>query len=97
MNTLYSQLSWSHYKVLIRVDDPLKRDFYIAEATKNAWAVREMERQINSLLYERLLLSQDQTSVMAIAKGDAIPTKPHQIIKDPTVLEFLDLKPQAAY
>jgi predicted nuclease of restriction endonuclease-like (RecB) superfamily len=97
VNTLYSQLSWSHYKVLIRVDDPLKRDFYIAEATKNAWAVREMERQMNSLLYERLLVSQDQASVMAIAKGDAIPTKPHHIIKDPTILEFLDLKPQAAY
>lgn len=96
-NTLYSQLTWSHYKLLVRLDDPDKRAFFIAEATKNAWSVRQLERQIHSLLYERLLMSQDKDSVLAIARGEALPTDPMQIIKDPTVLEFLGLKPQAAY
>ena len=69
----------------------------MAEATKNAWSVRQLERQIHSLLYERLLMSQDKDSVLAIAQGEAYPTEPKHIIKDPTVLEFLGLKPQAAY
>jgi predicted nuclease of restriction endonuclease-like (RecB) superfamily len=96
-NTLYSQLTWSHYKLLVRLDAPEKREFYIAESVKNAWSVRQMERQINSLLYERLLMSQEKESVLAIARGERSPTKPHEIIKDPTVLEFLGLKPEASY
>ena len=96
-NALSSQLTWTHYKLLVRLDDPVKREFYMAEAMKNAWSVRQMERQINSLLYDRLLLSQDKESVLAVAKGEVKPTKPHEIIKDPTVLEFLGLKPQATY
>lgn len=91
------ELTWTHYRALIRLEDPSKREFYIAEATKNAWSVRQMERQINSLLYERLLMSQDKESVLAIAKGDSQPILPHQIIKDPMVLEFLDLKPHTSY
>jgi predicted nuclease of restriction endonuclease-like (RecB) superfamily len=96
-NTLYSQLTWSHYKLLIRIEEQDKRGFYIAEAVKNAWTVRQLERQIHSLLYERLLLSQDKESVLAIAKGDEKPIEPFQIIKDPTILEFMGLKPQASY
>ena len=96
-NTLYSQLTWSHYKVLIRINEEQKREFFIAEAVKNAWTVRQMERQIHSLLYERLLISQDKDSVLAIAKGEQQPFEPSQIIKDPTVLEFLGLKPEASY
>ena len=96
-NALSSQLTWTHYKLLVRLDDPGKREFYMAEAMKNAWSVRQMERQINSMLYDRLLLSQDKESVLAVAKGEVGPTKPHEIIKDPTVLEFLGLKPQATY
>jgi hypothetical protein len=69
-NTLYSQLSWSQYKLLVRVDNQDKRDFYIAEAVKNNWTVRQLERQIDSSLYERLLLSNDKESVLAVAKGD---------------------------
>lgn len=97
LHSLNGELTWTHYKFLVRLDDPDKRAFYIAEAVKNAWSVRQMERQINSLLYERLLLSQDKESVLAVAKGEAVPTQPQDIIKDPTVLEFLGLKPQAAY
>lgn len=97
LHTLSGELTWSHYKFLVRLDNSEKREFYIAEAVKNAWSVRQMERQINSLLYERLLMSQDKESVLAVAKGERQPTQPHEIIKDPTVLEFLGLKPQAAY
>lgn len=92
-----SQLSWTHYRSLIRVGDADKRDFYIAESIKNAWNVRQMERQINSLLYERLLMSQDKETVLAIAKGEKQPFDPMQILKDPTVLEFTGLKPEASY
>jgi predicted nuclease of restriction endonuclease-like (RecB) superfamily len=97
VNTLYSQLSWSHYKVLVRLQDADKRAFFEAEASKNAWSVRQLERQINSLLYERLLKSTDKESVLAMAKGEQLPTEPMHIIKDPTVLEFLDLKMQPSY
>jgi predicted nuclease of restriction endonuclease-like (RecB) superfamily len=97
LHSLSGELTWTHYKLLIRIEEQDKRGFYIAEAVKNAWTVRQLERQIHSLLYERLLLSQDKESVLAIAKGDEKPTAPFQIIKDPTVLEFMGLKPQASY
>ncbi|AUD06724.1 PDDEXK nuclease domain-containing protein [Spirosoma pollinicola] len=97
VNSLSSQLTWTHYKILVRLEETSKRAFYMAEAEKNAWTVRQLERQINSLLYERLLMSQDKESVLAIAQSQAKPTKPHQVIKDPIVLEFLGLKPQASY
>lgn len=87
-NALSSQLTWTHYKFLMRLEDSDKRAFFIAEAIKNAWSVRQMERQINSLLYERLLMSQDKESVLAMAKGEAVPTKPYEIIKDPTTNKF---------
>ena len=97
LHSMSGELSWTHYKVLIRVDDLDKRDFYIAEAIKNAWNVRQLERQINALLYERLLMSQDKKTILAIAKGKAQPIHASQILKDPTVLEFLGLKPNASY
>ena len=97
VNALSSQLTWTHYKALVRIDEPAKRAFYQAEAEKNAWTVRQLDRQINSLLYERLLMSQDKESVLAIAQSESKPTQAHQIIKDPMVLEFLGLKPQASY
>jgi predicted nuclease of restriction endonuclease-like (RecB) superfamily len=96
-NSLSSQLSWTHYKALVRIDDIDKRTFFIAESIKNAWNVRQMERQIHSLLYERLLINQDKESILAIAKGEQQPYDPNQIIKDPTVLEFLGLKPETTY
>ena len=96
-NSLRSQLSWTHYKLLIRVDDEHKREYYLAETAKNNWSVRQMERQINSHLFERLLLSNDKESVLAIARNEVIPTNPNEIIKDPMVLEFLGLKRESAY
>jgi predicted nuclease of restriction endonuclease-like (RecB) superfamily len=97
LHSMSGELTWTHYKHLIRLQDKDKRSFYIAETVKNAWTVRDLERQIHSLLFERLLLSQDKENVLSIAQGSSNPSEPFQIIKDPTVLEFLGLKPQASY
>ncbi len=96
-NALCSQLNWSQYKLLIRIDDGDKREFYIAESTKNSWSGRELERQINSMLYERLLLSSDKKSVLEVAKDEKLPVDAKEIIKDPMVLEFLGLEQKARY
>ena len=96
-NTLRSQLNWSQYRKLIQISDPDKREYYELESVNNAWTARETERQINSMLYERLLLSNDKESVLAVARKERIPETPQEIIKDPMVLEFLGLKRQATY
>ena len=96
-SSLRTQLSWTHYKLLLSIDNEDKREYYIAETVKNNWSVRQMERQINSQLFERLLLSNDKESVLAIARNEVIPTNPNEIIKDPLVLEFLGLKRESAY
>ncbi len=96
-NTLYSQLSWSQYKLIIRLDNQYTREFYIAETVKNNWTVRQLERQINSSLFERLLMSNDKESVLAVAKNEKLPSDAKEIIKDPMYLEFMGLKREAAY
>jgi predicted nuclease of restriction endonuclease-like (RecB) superfamily len=96
-NALRSQLSWTHYRTLSAIDNAEKRDFYIGETIKNNWTARQMDRQIGSQLYERLLLSTDKESVLAVARNEKQPLEAKEIIKDPLVLEFLGLKPEAAY
>jgi predicted nuclease of restriction endonuclease-like (RecB) superfamily len=96
-NALRSQLNWYQYRLLIRIDDESKREYYELEASNNAWTGRETERQINSLLYERLLMSNDKEAVLAVARKERIPEKPTEIIKDPMYLEFLGLKREASY
>lgn len=96
-NTLYSQLNWSQYKLLIAIPDEYKREYYQLEAVNNCWTKRELERQINTQLYERLLLSNDKESVLAVARKERIPQQPQEIIKDPMVLEFLGLEKKASY
>lgn len=96
-STLRTQLSWSHYKLLLGINNEDKREYYIAETVKNNWSVRQMERQINSQLFERLLLSNDKESVLAVARNEKLPTNPSEIIKDPMVLEFLGLRRESAY
>lgn len=96
-NALRSQFNWTQYRLLLAIPDDYKREYYELEAVNNAWTAREMERQINSQLYERLLLSNDKESVLAIARKERIPQQPQEIIKDPMVLEFLGLKRKAAY
>ena len=85
------------YKLLIAIDDPDKREYYELEAVNNGWTGRELERQINSMLYERLLLSNDKEAVLAVARNERIPESPKEIIKDPMILEFLGLERKPAY
>ncbi len=97
VNALRSQFSWTHYRTLIRIENQDKRAFYIAETDKNNWTARQLERQVNSQLFERLLLSNDVQSVLAVAREEKLPTDAKEIIKDPMVLEFLGLKRETAY
>ena len=74
-----TQLNWSQYKLLISINDPDKREYYELESVNNAWTARETERQINSMLYERLLMSNDKESVLAVACEERIPAPPQEI------------------
>lgn len=94
---LRTQLNWYQYRLLIQIDDKDKREYYELESANNNWTGRELERQINSGLYERLLLSNDKKAVLEVARNERIPESPTEIIKDPMVLEFLGLRPEATY
>ena len=83
--------------MLIQISDPDKREYYELEAVNNSWNGRELERQINSQLYERLLLSNDKESVLAVARKERIPETPQEVIKDPMILEFVGLKMNSAF
>lgn len=96
-SALRTQLNWTQYKLLISVEDTDKREFYIAESTKNHWTSRQLERQINSLLYERLLMSNDKEIVLAVARGEKVVSEVNEIVKDPMYLEFLGLKRETNY
>ena len=85
-------LSWSHYRLLMRLDEPSKREFYEAECIRGNWSVRQLDRQIQSVLYERTALSKRKMAVIAKAHEKPIILKPQDEIKDPYVLEFLGLK-----
>lgn len=94
--TLSDELSWSHYLLLTKVKEEDKRSFYFMEAIESKWSVRELERQLASLLFERLTLSKDKEKVLAVAKNGHQIAVPKDLVKDPYVLEFLDLKQNAA-
>lgn len=90
-NTLCAQLSWSHYRVLMRISDNERRAWYTEECAKSGWSVRQLERQINTLFYERLLSSQNKEAVEAEIQTAEPAPEYEKIIRDPYVLEFLDL------
>ena len=96
-NALRSQLNWTQYRMLIQIPDPDRREYYELETVNEGWTGRQLERQINSMLYERLLLSNDKESVLAVARKERTPESPQEIIKDPMVLEFLGLERKTAY
>lgn len=96
-SALRTQLNWSQYKMLLSIKDENKREYYQLEAVNNGWTGRELERQINSQLYERLLLSNDKEAVLAVARKERIPEEPTEIIKDPMVLEFLGLERKSEF
>jgi DUF1016 N-terminal domain len=82
-------LSWSHYRILMRVQKPDARSFYEVECAKARWSVRELERQIASLLWERLVLSRDKEGLLSLAEQGYTVYRPEALIKDPYVLEFI--------
>jgi predicted nuclease of restriction endonuclease-like (RecB) superfamily len=92
VDALRRQLSWTHYRVLLRVDNADARAFYEAEAVNARWSTRELERQINSLLFDRLALSRDKAGVRALAQKGHEITQPSDLVKDPLVLEFTGLR-----
>ena len=94
---LHFTLSWSHYLKLMRIDNPDERRFYEIEATENNWSLRELQRQFDSSLYERLALSKDKKGVKSLAQKGQIIEKPEDVVKDPYVLEFLGLKELPQY
>ena len=92
--TLSGKLSWSHYCELLSISDPDKRSFYEKEAVNSNWSVRELKRQIDSSLFERLLLSRgdaNKEQVLTLAEKGIEITEPADIIRDPYVFEFLGL------
>ena len=89
--SLHPGLSWTHYRILLKIDRRAVRDFYEIEAIRNGWSARQLERQIASLLFERLSKSRDKKGVLALASKGQVLSRPQDAIKDPYVLEFLDL------
>ena len=91
LQTVSAKLSWSHYVELLKIEDPLERSFYEKEAENEHWGVRELKRQMNSMLFQRLTLSTDKDSVMKLAQEGQIIEKPEDILKEPFVFEFTGL------
>jgi predicted nuclease of restriction endonuclease-like (RecB) superfamily len=87
----HPNLSWSHYRALMRVENIAARQFYETEAVKSNWSRRDLERQIGSLFYERLLASTDKLAMLEGIRHEAMPLNQLDMLKDPYVLEFLDL------
>jgi predicted nuclease of restriction endonuclease-like (RecB) superfamily len=94
---LFRELPWTHFIELIRIDDPLKRAFYEVETINNRWSVRELKRQLDSLLYERVGLSRDKEGVLMLAKEGELIATPAEMVRDPYVFEFLGLKREELY
>jgi len=90
-------LSWSHYVLLMGIGDSEERAFYEIEAVGNGWSIRELKRQVNSGLYERLALSRNKTGIRELAREGQVVTRPQDLLKEPYVLEFLGLDERAAY
>ncbi len=88
-------LGWTHYLILMKVANPAARAFYEIEAARQAWSTRQLERQIAALLYERLANHRTPDKVLALARDGQEIAKPSDVIKDPFVLEFLDLREHA--
>ena len=93
ISELSRDLSWSHYRLLIQIDSENARQFYTTEAIKSRWSVRQLARQIDTFFYERLLSSQDKKGVAAEIQKLEPGKSPSDVIRDPYVLEFLDLSP----
>jgi len=98
-HTLCAELSWSHYRLLMKIEDSSRREFYVKECVESSWSVRQLERQINSFFYERLLATQRSGFESVKNEINMLEPKndPDYILKDPYILEFLDLKENRDY
>lgn len=96
-HTLCDKLSWSHYRLLMRVENESARQFYIEESVKSSWSVRQLERQINTFSYQRLLASHGNHDVVEDTTKRELAKAPEDIIRDPYVLEFLGLEQSASF
>ena len=97
VNALRSELSWTHYRLLLKVETENARLFYLNEAIEANWSTRTLERQIGNLYYERMLMSKDKTIVKQEAIEKQINLQPKDYIKDPYVLDFLELKDNTSF
>lgn len=96
-NALRSELSWTHYRLLMKVENENARQFYLEECAKASWSTRQLERQITSFFYERLLSSRDKAGVSAEIINLEPARRPEDIIRDPYVLEFLGIEQNASF
>ena len=92
-----SKLSWSHYLELIKIEEVNKRNFYLNECINSKWSVRELQRQRDSLLYERLSISADKEKILELSTKGQVLNNGKDLVKDPFVLEFLDIKENTSY
>lgn len=92
-HTVCAELSWSHYRLLMRISDETIRAFYMEECVKSAWSVRQLERQINTMYYERILASRDKDAVAGEIQRLEPKPEYEKIVKDPYVMEFLQIQP----
>ncbi|MBQ9071662.1 MAG: DUF1016 family protein [Bacilli bacterium] len=96
-STVSNELSWSHYLEIIKIEEESKRNFYLKETINSRWSVRELQRQRDSLLYERLILSNGKEKIKELSEKGQVIRKGKDLIKDPFVLEFLDIKENTNY
>ena len=95
--TVSQKLSWSHYVELLKIADPLERSFYLKECEQENWGVRELRRQMQSMLFQRLALSKNKNEVLRLSEQGQVIEKPEDIIKDPYIFEFTGLPQLPVY
>lgn len=96
-HALRGELTWTHYRLLLKVESEGTRNFYLNETINSNWSTRELERQINSLLFDRITLSKNKKKIKELSVKGQVIKKPEDIIKDPYVLEFLGLRENGEY
>jgi predicted nuclease of restriction endonuclease-like (RecB) superfamily len=90
-------LSWSHYLFLMRIDDPIERSFYEIESFMNQWKLKDLERQFNAGLFERMALNKNKSEIEHLAKNGNIINSPKDVMKEPLILEFLGLEEKSSF
>ena len=97
LQTVSAKLSWSHYVELLKIEDSMERSFYLKECEQENWGVRELRRQMKSMLFQRLVLSKDKTEVIRLSTAGQVVEKAEDILKDPYVFEFVGLPELPVY